>query len=60
MDIGVIVTIIVSAVGATWALRSALGGVESALKEHAAEDAANFKDLRDNVVQLKSRTTRKR
>ena len=59
MDIGVCITIVVAAVGVSWTLRTALGNVESALKVHAAEDAANFKELRDNVVQLKGRARKK-
>jgi hypothetical protein len=63
MDIALIVTIVGAAAGATWVLRSAISTAgeraSDALKAHAAEDAANFKELRDNVVQLKGRTRKK-
>jgi hypothetical protein len=58
-SIPLIVTIVVAAVGATWALRTALGGLEAAFKEHAAQDAASFKEINNNVVQLKARQKRR-
>jgi hypothetical protein len=59
MDIAVIITIVLAAVGATWTLCWKLSGIESAFKEHAASDVAGFKALNDNVVQLKARTRKR-
>lgn len=60
MDIALIITIALAAIGATWTLCWKLSGIESAFREHAAADAANFKEIRDNVVQLKARKNRGR
>lgn len=59
MDIALIVTIVAGAIGATWTLAWKIGDgtrrLEDAFRTHAAEDAASFKEIKDNVVQLKAR-----
>lgn len=54
-----IITIVVTAVGATWALRSALAAVEAALSKHAAEDAQNFQQINKDLVVLKGRAKKR-
>ena len=54
-----VVSIVGAAIGATWVLRSKLSDVAEALREHAASDAANLKEIKDNVVQLRARSRRR-
>ncbi len=46
-------------IGATWTLRSKLGDIESALREHVASDATAFAALSNRVIKLEGRTRRR-
>ena len=52
---GLIVTIVTAAVGATWMLTTKLSGIESAIRDHVLDDAKAFENLKGRVVQLESR-----
>ena len=58
MDIALISTIAVSAVGATWVLRSKLGDIECALRAHITANEHEFAQLTGRLVKLERRTMR--
>lgn len=51
--IGLILTILVTAVGATWALRTKLSDIERALTEHVASDTARFAAQDAKIIEMK-------
>lgn len=57
-QLGLIITVVGSVIGATWALRGALGGIETALRAHIAKNDEEHKALDTRVVKLEKRRSR--
>ncbi len=56
---GLIVAILASAIGATWALRSKLGDIEKAMLEHVAADAAVHAAQEAKIFKLEGRRSKR-
>ncbi len=55
MDWGLAASLVVAISGATWALRSKLSDVETALKVHVIEEASKSEVLTGRVIKLEKR-----
>ena len=57
--IGLVVSVVAAVIGATWALRGSLGGIEGALREHVVKNAEEHKALEGRLVKLEGNRRRR-